>query len=263
VVHVLAHLPPGAQLLDSVPHLRDTLPDGVHLLSTEPLHLTAGGYASEMRFAVFRPVTTHLPSLVVLYRADGAVDTLASAPIAVTVVPIVPGESGALRDIKGLDATPLTAFSVAGGTACLIAVLFLVRSVLRRRHAKAHAPGVVAPIPTAYDRAVAALDAMAVTGLPDPVDVVRLYERATDVVREYIDAMLALPALERTTPEILRALPPSRLRDGGREALRTLLMDADLVKFARERPAPGAAAAFVRQARGVVDALRDLAPPAA
>jgi hypothetical protein len=243
--------------------MRDTLPDGVRLLSTESFHRTADGYAGEMRFAIFQPVATHLPSLAVLYRTDGAVDTLASAPIAVTVVPVVPEDNGTLLDIKGLDATPLGAVFIAAGSACLIGFLLLLRVVLRRRRARAYVRPVVVVPPTAYERAVAALDAVAAVSAHGDAEMALLYARVADVVRQYIAATLALPALERTTPEILRSLPPAHLRNGTRDALRAFLTDADLVKFARERPAPDAAAAFVRRARSVVDALRNATLPAA
>jgi hypothetical protein len=263
VVHILAHLPPGAQLLDSIPRMRDTLPDGVRLLSAAPFRHTADGYSGEMRFAIFHPVATHLPSLAVLYRTDGAVDTLASAPIAVTVVPVVPEDNGTLQDIKGLDATPLGAVFIAAGSACLIGFVLLLRVFLRRRRARAYVPPVIVVLPAAYERAVAALDAVVVAGVSGDAEMALLYACVADVVRQYIAAALALPALERTTPEILRSLPPAHLRNGTRDALRAFLTDADLVKFARERPAPDAATAFVRRARSIVDALRDATLPAA
>ena len=262
IVHLLARVPPGAQLLDSVPRMRDTLPDGIRLLSADRFRPTAGGYAADVRFALFRPAAIRLPSLAVAYRANGVVDTLASAPISVTVVATVPEENGTLRDIKRLDATSLTALGIAAGAACALGCLLLARFVLRRRRPRPAVATVVVAPPTAYERAVAALDAVA-AGASGDADVAGVYAHVADVVRRYMAAALALPALERTTPEILRSLERSRYHNGTHDALRAFLTDADLVKFARERPAASTTVAFVHEARRIIDALHEATPPAA
>jgi hypothetical protein len=68
-------------------------------------------------------------------------------------------------------------------------------------------------------------------------EVDRHYEAVADVARRYLEDGHGIPALERTTGELVWALPTA-LADGGlRDRCAALPADADLVKFARHRPA--------------------------
>ena len=61
-----------------------------------------------------------------------------------------------------------------------------------------------------------------------------------------------MPALERTTSELLWLLPPPLAEDQLRRHCEQLLAEADLVKFARRRPDTGEARAVVRAARNLL-----------
>jgi hypothetical protein len=72
------------------------------------------------------------------------------------------------------------------------------------------------------------------------------------VLRDYLEAAEELPARERTTAELLWALPP-RLTEGGlRRRFHDVMGEADLVKFARVRPEAADASAFVTAARDLL-----------
>jgi hypothetical protein len=84
---------------------------------------------------------------------------------------------------------------------------------------------------------------------PDRGAVDLQYVAAIDVVRDYLGAAEEIPARERTSSELLWAMPP-RLTEGGLRRLTSqLLSEADQVKFARRRPDSGAAAAHLRDTR--------------
>jgi LPXTG-motif cell wall-anchored protein len=88
------------------------------------------------------------------------------------------------------------------------------------------------------------------------------YSAISDIVRAYLEGQFRVPALERTTSELMRDLRkksdiPAELQ----AELRELLDSSDLVKFAKFRPdaAEGAqalqeAVKFVEQTRGVIPA---------
>ncbi|MEN0054681.1 MAG: BatD family protein [Mucilaginibacter sp.] len=60
----------------------------------------------------------------------------------------------------------------------------------------------------------------------------------TDVIREYLESRYAIQAMEQTSDEIFASLRYMDITDENRNALRQVLILADLVKFAKEKPAP-------------------------
>lgn len=62
------------------------------------------------------------------------------------------------------------------------------------------------------------------------------YIRITQILREYIETGLGLPALENTTWEIIASLKKSMLEESLLQQLNHDLLIADLVKFAKEQP---------------------------
>ena len=78
-----------------------------------------------------------------------------------------------------------------------------------------------------------------------------LYTRLSDVLRHFIEDVLRIEAMERTTAELDRDLYDTDLDEDTIERVAAFLSLADLVKFARHRPGAKIASA-------AVDAVRDL-----
>jgi hypothetical protein len=262
VVTVHVRVPVGAALVDSVPRSADTLATGTRLLSAEALRPTRNGdYVSHLTFAFFRPEQQRVPSLAVAFRksADAAPDTVVSVPVPVTVTPVIAGLEGTLRDIKDIETMPVS-IRVAGIVLAVLllvamATIFAARWRRRVRDARIAAPSPDAPrrAATPYEIAQASLAELERAEWSGRGDPLRHYTLTADVVRTYLENAHAVPALERTTLELFWALPPTLAAGGGRDALRTFLDEADLVKFAREWRGSVAASAYVREARALVD----------
>ncbi len=233
-------LPTGATLIDHVPRVRDTLPDGVRLLSADSLRIADGKVVGQVRVAFFRPDSQVVPSFAIAVRSSNGTDTLLSAPIPVFVRSVLPTGDATLRDIRDVDAPwPVTLISLCLVVALL--VLFGLRLMSRR--------GVVAPKaqdasprlgPSPYDVALEQLRQVE----ESDVGVEQQYQQAADIVRGYIAATRGVPALERTTAEILSALNVN-----GEVA--EFFREADRVKFAGWRPRT-----YASKAKRVIDALR-------
>jgi hypothetical protein len=137
----------------------------------------------------------------------------------------------------------------AGG----IAAAMLAIRRWRRKSALVRAPPSVEPsVPhpaDAYETALARLAAL------DPRDL----PAAADVIRGCLAEAARVPALERTTAELLAALPPHLVADGNRERLSALLGGADLVKFAQGRTPPAAGSALLDAARALLTSWRNAA----
>jgi hypothetical protein len=189
--------------------------------------------------AFFRPDSQSVPAFAIAYETPSGTDTLTSATLRVLVQPVLPTGNATLRDVRDVDAPwPLIPVSFA---LALVLVTWLVLRWLRpRRRLTVAEPVVVEQQPSAYDVALAQLGEIERGGL----SVEERYARSADVVRGYIAAMHGVPALERTTPEILAAL-------GANGGLESFLREADRVKFAGVRPR-----VYSARAREVIDALR-------
>lgn len=64
------------------------------------------------------------------------------------------------------------------------------------------------------------------------------HSRTTDLLRGYIEGRYGIPALERTTDELLQELSVSPLSPDQRTSLANMLRMADMVKFAKAVPTP-------------------------
>jgi hypothetical protein len=258
-VEVEARLPDGAQALAAVPGFERDLPEGVRLVGADTLSLAADGrLRGALRLAVFRPGRLELPGLVLPWTGgDGSpADTLRARMPPVVVASVLPAPPAvpALRDIK--DLAPLAGeprlwpWLLAAAVAAAALAAWLWR---RRRRPRAAAAAVrAAPPRTPYERALERLEALARARLPEAGRVEEHYEAAADVLRGCLEEAEGIPALERTTSELAWALPPLLSSDGGRDACRELLTEADLVKFARERPDPRRAHAWLEELRGLL-----------
>jgi hypothetical protein len=67
-------------------------------------------------------------------------------------------------------------------------------------------------------------------------DVKTYYVRLTDIIREYIEQVYNVPAMEETTDEIIAGLQYKKLPGDAFKKLNDLLTMADLVKFAKAKP---------------------------
>jgi hypothetical protein len=83
-------------------------------------------------------------------------------------------------------------------------------------------------------------------------DVKLFYVELTDIIRKYIEERFQIPALEKTTDEIMHAFRLSDLSEDCKMKLRMLLRLADLVKFAKEKPLESENLSAIEQAKEFV-----------
>jgi hypothetical protein len=69
-------------------------------------------------------------------------------------------------------------------------------------------------------------------------EVKHYYSELSDVVREYLEKRYAIKTHEKTTDEIFAGLKYMNIADEDRNKLSQILLLADLVKFAKEKPLP-------------------------
>ena len=247
-------------LTDTVPRPVDELPEGVRILSVGKLSRGADRvFTGTAVLAFYRPGKRVVPAFGVpwVQVVTGHRGVVAHEAGEVEVTAILPAGNPPLRDIREPNAP--RSLGVLWGLlgAGLVAVLAWLAT--RRRVAQ-----VVEPVPAEaaleeppappdpYTAALARLSAIEAERWAAQGDVARHYEAVADALRDYLEEADGIPARERTTTELLWSLPP-RLGEGGlRRRVQDVLGDADLVKFARQRPPEDEAAGYTDQARDLL-----------
>jgi len=196
-----------------------------------------------------------LPGLIVPYRDPmGEIHQLKTPEFVVTIAEAPPGpkDKGGIRGIKGVIGP--TAWSPWWWLLAVIALSAIGYALWRKRKLALQGPPPPPPIP-ADVRALDKLEKLAATDWLSAGRLKEYYSAVSDIVREYIEGVFQVSALERTTSEIMRDLRKNAEMSTEHQAqLRELLDTCDLVKFAKFRPdeaeatlAHAAAVRFVEQ----------------
>jgi hypothetical protein len=243
-------------LTDTVPRPVAELPEGMRIYSVEKLRRGADRiFTGEAVVAFYRPGIREIPvfGLPWVQVVTGRRGRLTTEAATVEIVPVLPAGNPRLRDIREVEPAPgpgpLPLFA-AGLVLALLAARLLRRW---RRPGAARGPEVIPPTPVAppdpYTVALHRLAALERERGPERGAVAEHYEAVADTLRDYLESAEGIPARERTSTELLWALPP-RLTEGGlRRHTAQLFGEADLVKFARNRPDSAAATAHLDHAR--------------
>lgn len=148
-------------------------------------------------------------------------------------------------DIKPIYAPPFSmiwfmrehwAWIAGGGTLALaVALVLLVLRRMRKEKPAPEAPVIDVPL---HERVLAALEALGRERLWQQGEHKAYQSRLTDLLRGYVEERFQVPALERTTEELLHELRVSPLSTEQQNLLGNMLRLADMVKFAKALPTP-------------------------
>src|SRR5688572_11619058 len=250
------------QLLDSVPQIAGDLPPGVRILSIATLRRSEPRlYHGSASLAFYRPGKRPVPvfGLTFMRPIEGiSRATLPSDSAFVDIQPLLPAAGNpSLKDIREVEPRPRSVWPWAGMALALAAAAGLYLRRRRRRLPEAATPEAAPapepqPSPSAYHIALEQLHQIEAERWPAQDEVARHYETIAQVLRRYLEDAHDVGALERTTSELLWAMPPHLGRGGLRERCRELFHEADLVKFAEARPTESAAGDFLERARALL-----------
>jgi len=216
----------------------------------------------EATVTLWSPGEYETPPLKVRCKnAAGEIHETPVPPLSVTVASVLTEDDLEKRDLKpqaSLPRPPVWPWVLAGLLGAVL--LFLAaRWLLRRlRRRKAVGPESLEAVDTRPPEVVAyeELDRIAALDLPAQGKFKHHYTLVTDCVRVYLEGICRVPAMDRTTGELLTALRHARVNGEPVALLRTLLEEADLVKFAKSRPTIERARDAVGQTRRFVDVTK-------
>lgn len=185
-----------------------------------------------------------LPTQGVIYSFNGQTDTALSMPLVIRVFEPAVDTAQAIKPIKPPINTPLTFMEVLPWIGLGIGGLLLVTMVMAlvwiyRERCRDPEIFSIQPREPAHVIAFRELDRLKEEKLWERGLIKQFYTRLTEITRTYIERLYGIPAMERTTGEILEAFCRSNTEDSLLdEILEELLQLADLVKFAKEDPLP-------------------------
>ena len=211
--------------------------------------------------------TARIPPLPIRLAAQGDTVRLATSPRRLPVRSTVPSDAQGIRDMTALASFPTPLWPwVMLALAALVVMGGLVY-YWRQRHqeeprsepdAAPDRPR-VAPVEVARRRLRRLRRTTDLNALDEPKS---FYVELSDLLRTYLAHRLQIPALERTTHELMETLrqhpeaPASTT-----EHIRSVLEQADLVKFADATPTPSEHRAALETTASVLDAIEDALRP--
>ena len=190
----------------------------------------------------FEPGWNTIPPQPVTFRTEGLSDTLYTTALLLTVLAPDVDPEQPIKPIKPPMNTPVSLAEILpwllvglGGLLLVALIVFLVRKHLKK--AKHPELFTAKPLEPAHVVAFRDLEKLEEDELPKKGMIKEYYSRLTEIIRIYITRQFSIHAMESTTAEILEAFAIQNTGDRKLvETLESLLMLADLVKFAKEDP---------------------------
>ncbi len=221
---------------------------------------------NDSRITVVRKTTVVLwspgehetPPFAIHHREADRLREVPVLPLSITVASVLAENDVEKHDLKPqalLPRPPVWPWLLAAMLVVMLLFLAIQRLLprLRRRHTAG--PEAMEPVDDRFPEEIAyeELERVATLDLPAQSEFKRHYTLVTDCVRTYLEGIYRIPAMDRTTGELMLALRKARLGGEILPSLRTLLEEADLVKFAKLTPSIERARTAVTQAHHLID----------
>ncbi len=259
VFEVTARLRPGMELIDLYPHTLVPPPRGIRLLGADTLRPMGNGvFRGKARLAFYRVGPQPVPTLALLYRAAAGEppDTLLHLPLSIEITPILEAGNPTLRDIKPLQPLGGPVWLPLLGLLSLVAAAFAWLWRRTRRRVEVPPPA-TAPHAGPFDAALHRLSDLEALMQASGNGILPLYSGVSEVIRDCLRQVGAIPHAGLTTPEVGERLPDWLSAPGQRQRCALVLGEADLVKFARVRPDHATAGDYLTRTRELLEQWRD------
>jgi hypothetical protein len=230
----------------------DTFEEDIELLSRQRFQSSAGRDSLVYRFQFFGTDNlTITPKEITLHRSDSdTVVTTGRVPLFFKTV-LAEGDDE-FRPFKPIFEFARSVWPFILMFILLVAAAYYIYRWYSKREIKPEPKPAVPPPP--FENPLERLN-LQLSELPDTAsleemeDYERYYIRLGDAIRLYLKSVYEIPALEMTTREITAGLQVEHAAPGIIKITRTVLNEADMVKFANFRPTRDLADNVLRKAR--------------
>ena len=206
--------------------------------------------------------TAFVPALPVFFSADPDTFSIASTPMILPVSSLVPPEAAGIKDLAPLVefAGPVWPYVLLG-----MAMLALVGLLIYYLRERSRPPEPEAPPPppeprvSPYEVAIKRLRQLEKADVEAPLEIKPFFVELSDLLRRYLEESLGVPALERTTRELMDEFENRTVRyklpGGAPQRVYGILELSDLVKFAEVRPPSAQSRMVLDETRKTVDVI--------
>lgn len=217
----------------------------------------------EVTVVLWSPGEHETPPFAVHYREADSVVEVPVSPLTITVASVLTEEGDQdgriekhdLKPQASLPRPPIWPWLLAAVLVAMLLFLAIQRLLPWLRQRRTTGSEEMEPVDDRFPEEIAyeELERVVALDLPAQSEFKRHYTLVTDCVRTYLEGIYFIPAMDRTTGELIFALRKARLGGEMLPSLRALLEEADLVKFAKLAPSVERARDAVIQARRLVD----------
>ncbi len=233
----------------SLPFLKDSVGSGVEILESLPLDTVfsqGNMHTLRLRYVVtsFDTGTHVLPRQAFIWDHEGRRDTLFSNDVMLNVTLVaVDTAQNTIKDIKAPFEAPFTWDEILPyilwGLLALVVIAIVIYVIWRRLKNKPIIPLSEKPKPKPHVVAFEKLALLHERKLWQNNLVKKYHIELTEIIRQYIEDRFSIKAMEQVSYEIIddcsrnKEIPEDSVKD-----LKSVLMVADLVKFAKFQPLP-------------------------
>jgi hypothetical protein len=221
-------------------------------------------HRARLLVALFRTGEFEFPPIPIFLETGGKRTQAATQPVNISIESVITEKDPALKDLKKQaeieDPFPWR-------TASILAIVFLLLLAglalwLRRRRRRARPiPPASQPLLSPLELAEAELRDLLTRGLIEKGFMKSFYVELSEIVKRVLEAGFSISTSEKTTAEIMYALQGGPAGPAGSprmERIETLLLECDLVKFAKYIPSRQETDAAVVAAFAVLQDCRQL-----
>ena len=231
----------GAEV--TFPPFLDTL-GGFEVLDVTPINLDQANadWVSAQRITIIRFDTGSfsIPSQKLMYQSSGTAEPvqIVSNPLIIDVIGIEVDTTQTYRPIKGIASVGYSWDEIWPWLLIVLAAAAIVGYLVYRFTRKKELPTIrIAPPPVPPNEiAMRKLAQLEGEKLWQKGELKEYYVQLTGIIREYIEGLFKVPALESITDEIIRDLKQTPTPQKQLDKLAPFLQMADLAKFAKFKP---------------------------
>lgn len=224
------------------PNLKDSISETIEVANYTPIDTVkkAGQYEYHqlVNLIVFDTGKILLPQFQFLVNNNGKLDTIVSEAILVHVAGVKIDTTKDIKDIKEPLKIPLTFQEILPYLigAFILAILAGVITWFFMERKKKQKPVDEKYLLPPHVWAFKELDKLQQEKLWQTGEVKNYYSRLTDIARTYIELRYKIPAMEKTTDELMASMHKGMMKQSLKKELNEVLVLSDFVKFAKAQP---------------------------